>query len=163
MCNKTVRSAPQSKYCGEHHRWKSWWLRTVRRTAEAEMLPLASLPPDAEEVLPNGPERLLVATQMVLIGRAPASACGYRLGIRPGRSLIMRWFPAVRLFPAGMFRLEPFEWPVVPARGTYAVVYMDRHFMPIGGPRFSIAVDTIDSRLRVSDGDRTYKPRPRTE
>lgn len=161
MCRKPLSADPRAKFCSEHHRWRSWWLRAIQRTAEIEKLPLATLPADAEEILPSGAERLLVATQLVLLGRAPSGARGYRVGTRPGRSLIMRWFPAARLSATGMFSLEPFEWPAVPVPGNYAVVYMDRHCLPIGGPRFSIAVDLSDRRLRISDGDRTYKPRPR--
>jgi hypothetical protein len=44
---------------------------------------------------------------------------------------------------------------------VYAVVYVDRHGKPLGGPRFTIAIDAVDKGLRYSDGDRTYKPRPR--
>ena len=161
MCRKPVRSDPRAKYCSEHHRWRSWWLRTISRTAQAEQLPLATLPFGADEVLPSGSDRLLIAQQMILVGRAPAGARGYRVGTRPGRSLILRWFPAARLSPTGMFGLDPFEWPAVPVRGTYAVAYMDRNCLPIGGPQFSIVVDVVDPRLRVSDGDRTHKPRPR--
>ena len=78
-----------------------------------------------------------------------------------GQSPLLRWFPAAKLREVPMFSLEPFEWPAVPARGTYAVAYMNRRCEPIGLPRFSIAIDQADSRLHHSDGDRTYKPRPR--
>lgn len=73
----------------------------------------------------------------------------------------MLWFPAIRFCPVGMFLLEPFQWPAVPVPGIYAVVYMDRRCKPLGGPRFTIAIDQEDKRLHYSDGDRTYKPRPR--
>lgn len=161
LCRKPLPSDPRAKYCGEHHRWRAWWQRAIRHAAEVEQIPLATLPADADAVLPRGPDRLRVATRLVLLSRAPAGALGYRVGTRPLRSLILRWFPSARLSPSGLFRLDPFEWPAVPVPGTYAVVYMDRHFAPIGGPRFSIAVDDADPRLRISDGDRTHKPRPR--
>ena len=71
----------------------------------------------------------------------------------------MRWFPPARFRP--MFLLEPFESPAVPLQGSYAVVYLDNRCRPLGGPRFTIAVEQIDRRLLLTDGDRTYKPRPR--
>lgn len=95
------------------------------------------------------------------MGKAPSGAGGYRLGIKHGLSKIMLWFPAIRLFPMGMFLLEPFQRPTVPVSGVYAVVYMGRHLKPLGGPRFAIAIDEVDRNLRYSDGYRTYKPRPR--
>ena len=60
-----------------------------------------------------------------------------------------------------MFLLEPFEEPAVPLQGTYAVVYLDARCQPLGGPRFTLAVEPVDRRLLLTDGDRTYKPRPR--
>jgi hypothetical protein len=95
------------------------------------------------------------------VRKAPAGAKGYRVGIKHARSQIMLWFPAVKHCPLGMFLLEPFQWPEVAVAGTYAVVYMDRRFRPIGGPRFTIAITHTDKRLHYSDGDRTFKSRPR--
>ena len=112
-------------------------------------------------MLPSGPDRSLIAMQVLLIGKAPAGAQGYRMGIKHARSKIMLWFPAVKYCPLGMFLLDPFQWPEVAVAGTYAVVYMDRRFKPIGGPRFTIAIAHTDKRLHYSDGDRTFKPRPR--
>lgn len=108
-----------------------------------------------------GHERSLVAMQLALVGRAPAGARGYRVGIKHGLSQIQRWFPAARQSELPMFLLDPFESPTVPVRGHYAVVYMDSRFMPIGGPRFTIAIDQIDQRVLYSQGDRTYRPRTR--
>lgn len=161
VCNRPASSAPRVTSCRKFHRWQGWWERTKEWSEHAQNLPLAPLPPDAEAVIPSGPDRLLVAVQLLLVGKAPAGAFGYRVGIKHGRSQIMLWFPAIRLFPQGMFLLEPFQWPAVPEPGVYAVVYMDRSCRPLGGPRFTIAIDQADERLRYSDGDRTYKPRPR--
>ncbi len=161
MCKRPLGADPRAKYCCERHRWRGWWQRAADLAVEAKRLPLGALPEEAEQVLPIGPERLQIANQLLLIGRAPAGAYGYRVGTAQGRSQILRWFPAARLRDVPMFRLEPFEWPMVPVRGIYAVVYMDRRCLPIGGLRFSIAIDQVDSRLHCSDGDRTYKPRPR--
>jgi len=60
-----------------------------------------------------------------------------------------------------MSLLDPFEGPAVPMQGTYAVVYLDGRCLPLGGPRFTLAVEQIDRRLLLTDGDRTFKPRPR--
>ena len=74
----------------------------------------------------GAPERLLIAIQLVLVGMAPAGARGYRVGTQSGQSVLMRWFPAVKLRQVPMFALAQFEWPAVPVRGTYAVAYMNR-------------------------------------
>jgi len=111
-----------------------------------------------------GPERLRVALQLALLGRAPADARGCtRLsgGIKQGSRQLMRWFPPVRFRTPALFLLDPFEWPAVPRPGIYAVVYLDGRLVPLGGPRFTIAIEQVDRRLLLSDGDRTYKPRPR--
>ena len=159
VCGRSVVAGPRAVYCRERHRWKGWKARAQERADHLQNLPLAPLPEGADELLPPGSDRLLVAAQLVLIGKAPVGAIGYRVGIKQGLSKIMLWFPAIRLFPTGMFLLEPFQWPAVPVSGVYAVVYMDRHGKPLGGPRFTIAIDEADKRLRYSDGDRTYKPR----
>jgi hypothetical protein len=162
ICKKPRNADPRAKYCCGKHRWRAWWQRAAAASAKTQALPLVSLPAEAEEILPLGaPERLLIAIQLALVGMAPAGARGYRVGTQNGQSLLLRWFPAVKLRQVPMFSLEPFEWPAVPVRGTYAVAYMNQRCEPIGGPRFSIAIDQADARLNHSDGDRTYKPRPR--
>lgn len=161
VCNRSIAGAPRATYCRDHHRWQGWWERTQVRSEHAQNLPLAPLPPGLDEALPRGPDRSLIAMQVLLIGKAPAGAQGYRVGIKHARSKIMLWFPAVKYCPLGMFLLDPFQWPDVAVAGTYAVVYMDRRFKPIGGPRFTIAIAHTDKRLHYSDGDRTFKPRPR--
>ena len=149
-------------FCGQRCIWRAWYERSLAEGSKAQHLPLATLPPDAEEVLPlAGPERLRVAIQLALLGRAPADARGYRVGIKQGSRQLMRWFPPVRLRTPALFLLDPFEWPAVPRPGTYAVVYLDGRMAPIGGPRFTIAIEQVDRRLLLSDGDRTFKPRPR--
>ena len=45
----------------------------------------------------SAPERLLIAIQLALVGMATAGARGYRVGTQHGQSLLMRWFPAVKL------------------------------------------------------------------
>ena len=161
ICNRPVSSDPRSKYCGNGHKWRSWWKRSSAFAAEAERLPPATLPFEAEAVLPTGPDRILIAIQLALVGHAPAGAFGYRLGLRHGQSQIMRWFPSSRLSEVPVFLLEPFQWPAVPFQGSYVVVYMDRQVRPIGGPRFTIPVAEADPRTCYSLGDRTYKPRPK--
>ena len=163
VCGRLVQEGSRAIYCRERHRWRGWWARAQDQSDHAQNLPLAALPEGAEEVLPLGGDRLLVAAELVLTGKAPTGAVGYRLGIKHGLSKIMLWFPAIRLFPIGVFLLEPFQRPAVPVSGVYAVVYMDRYLKPLGGPHFTIAVDEVDRNLRYSDGDRTYKPRPRWE
>ena len=162
LCKKVQSVDPRAKYCCDKHRWRAWWQRTAAASVRTQALPLATLPAEAEQLLPPGsPDRLLTANQLVLVGMAPAGARGYRLGTQAGQSLLMRWFPAAKLREVPMFSLEPFEWPAVPSRGTYAVVYMNHRCEPIGTPRFSIAIDQGNVRLNHSDGDRTYKPRSR--
>jgi len=73
----------------------------------------------------------------------------------------MRGFPPARFRAPAMFLLDPFERPAVPMQGTNAVVYLDGRGLPLGGPRFTLAVEQVDRRLLLTDGGRTYKPRPR--
>lgn len=161
VCRREIGDDPRAIYCGDTHRWMAFWARLAEQAPELSQLPLATLPAEAEEVLPaGGPERLLVATKLVVVGKAPAGAAGYRVGFRL-ESPVYRWYPPARHRDMPMFLLDPFEQPVVPRRGLYLVVYMDRRCRAIGGPRYSIGVDHADQRLRVSDGDRTYKPRVR--
>lgn len=162
QCERLLSAAQRGLFCGKRCIWRSWRQRSIALSSTAQQLPLATLPPDAEEILPAmGPQRLLVANQLALVSRAPADASGYRVGIQHGSRQLMRWFPPVRFRTPPVFLLDPFEWPAVPMQGTYAVVYLDGRCQPIGGPRFTIAVDQVDRRILLSDGDRTFKPRPR--
>ena len=52
-------------------------------------------------------------------------------------------------------------WTGLKLAGTFAVVYRDRRVKPIGGSRLTIASVHTDKPLYYSDGDRTFKPRPR--
>jgi len=97
--------------------------------------------------------------QLALISRAPAGAYGYRLGIKHGLSQIQRWFPIAKRVDVPMFLLDPFEPPAVPVSGSYAVVYLDVHCVPIGGPRFAVGIDEVDRRVCYSQGDRSYRPK----
>ena len=127
ICKKPRNSDPRAKYGCDKHRWCAWWQRSAAASVLTQALPLASLSAEAQETLPLGaPERLLIAIQLALVGMATARARGYRVGTQHGQSLLMRWFPAVKLRQVSMFALEPFEWPAVPVRGTYAVAYMNR-------------------------------------
>lgn len=60
-----------------------------------------------------------------------------------------------------MFRLEPFEIPIVPFRGRYVVVYTDQGCEPIAEPTFTLEVLFRDRHLRFSDGDTSSWPRLR--
>lgn len=161
-CGKPLKPDRRAALCGRRCIWRAWHQRNIARSSEAQHLPIATLPPDAEEILPAlGPERLQMANLLALTGRAPADARGYRLGIQHGSRQLMRWFPPARFRVPAMFSLDPFEGPAVPLKGVYAVVYLDGNCQPLGGPRYTIAVDQIDRRLLLTDGDRTYKPRPR--
>lgn len=162
-CGNYLKPHRRAVFCGRRCIWRAWQKRTIARSLDAQSLPLATLPPDAEQILPAmGPERLQVALRLALLGRAPADARGYRVGVQSGgRQQLMRWFPPVRFRTPAMFLLDPFEAPAVPKAGTYAVVYLDGHFVPLGGPRFTILINQVDRRLNVTDGDRTHKPRSR--
>jgi len=127
ICKKPRNSDPRAKYGCDKHRWRAWWQRAAAASVPTQALPLASLSAEAQEILPLGaPERLLIAIQLALVGMATAGARGYRVGTQHGQSLLMRWFPAVKLRQVPMFALAQFEWPAVPVRGTYAVAYMNR-------------------------------------
>ena len=159
---KILKPNRRGVFCGRRCVWRAWRQRSIARGYEAKNLPLATPPPSSESVLPAmGPERLRVANQLALLARAPADARGYRVGIQPGNQRLMRWFPPARFRAPAMFLLEPFEGPAVPKQGTYAVVYLDGRGLPLGGPRFTLAVEQVDRRLVLTDGDRTFKPRPR--
>ena len=163
FCGRPLKPDQRGSHCRKKCIWRAWWERALERSAEAQHLPPPPLPEEAEALLPAGPDRLLVANQLALLGKAPADARGYRVGIQVGADQLMRWFPAARFSPVPMFLLEPFEWPVVPRVGVYAVVYMDGHCRPLGGPRFTLRIEQAEPRLHLTDGDRTYKPRPRGE
>ncbi|MFO0580241.1 MAG: hypothetical protein U1A78_40230 [Polyangia bacterium] len=160
QCKKPLTSKRRGVFCGKRCVWRAWQQRAIARGSEARQLPQATLPLGAEAILPAGPDRLLVANQLALVHRAPPGACGYRVGIQQGLRL-MRWFPPARSRTPPMFRLEPFERPEVPLRGLYAVVYLDERCLPIGGPRFTVALEHVTRGLILTDGDRTYKPRLR--
>ncbi len=162
QCGKILKPNRRGVFCGRRCVWRAWRQRSIARGYEAKNLPLATPPPNSEPMLPEmGPKRLCVANQLALIARAPADARGYRVGIQPGNQRLMRWFPPARFRAPAMFLLDPFEAPAVPMQGTYAVVYLDSRCLPLGGPRFTLAVEQIDRRLVLTDGDRTFKPRPR--
>lgn len=161
-CGKPLNPGRRARFCGRRCRWRAWHERNIVFSHQSQHLPVATLPPDAEQILPAvGPERLQTANFLALAGRAPADARGYRLGIQQGSRQLMRWFPPARFRASAMFSLDPYEGPAVPLEGTYAVVYVDGRCQPIGGPRFTLAINQTDRRLLLSDGDRTYKPRPR--
>ncbi|MFO0577443.1 MAG: hypothetical protein U1A78_25850 [Polyangia bacterium] len=160
-CQKPLKPNKRGLYCNRRCTWRAWRRRAIARGHEALLLHLPTLPREAETILATaGPDRLRVANQLALVGRAPAGAYGYRVGIQNGESL-MRWFPPARFQSPPMFLLEPFEWPLVPRAGTYAVVYLDASGQPLGGPRFTLSVQDTNPRLLLGDGDRTYKPRRR--
>jgi len=160
-CGKILKPNRRGVFCGRRCVWRAWRQRSIARGFEAQNLPVATPPPNSESILPAmGPERLPVANQLALLARAPADARGYRVGIQPGSRQLMRWFPPARFRAPAMFLLEPFEGPAVPMQGTYAVVYLDGRCIPLGGPRFTLAVEQVDRRLLLTDGDRTFKPRP---
>jgi len=162
QCGKILKPNRRGVFCGRRCVWRAWRQRSIARGYEAKNLPLAIPPPNSEPMLPElGPERLRVANRLALIAHAPADARGYRVGIQPSNQQLMRWFPPARFRTPGMFLLDPFEGPAVPMQGTYAVVYLDSRGLPLGGPRFTLAVEQIDRRLVLTDGDRTFKPRPR--
>ena len=163
QCGRLLKPDQRGLFCGRRCIWRTWRQRSIASACEAQQLPLATLPPGSEEVLPAmGPERLLMATKLALLSRAPADARGYRVGIQHGHRQLMRWFPPARFRSPAMYMLDPFEWPAVPLQGTYAVVYLDGSCQPLGGPRFTIMVDQVDRRVFLMDGDRTFKPRPRS-
>lgn len=161
ICKRPLSKNPRAKYCSERCRWQAYWQRQVQQSDCMQALPLSILPPDADEVLPVGSERTLLALQLVIAGRTPAGAQGYRVGTRHGASSILRWFPSPQHTGQCMFRLHPFEWPAVPVAGSYAVVYLDAHAQPIGGPRFTVDIEHTDRTLRYSDGDRHARPHVR--
>ncbi len=159
ICGRPPPRNQRARFCSPQCRWQGYWGRCVEAAERIDQLPLTILPPNTDEFLPSGSERTLVALRIAVLGRAPAGARGYRVGIKYGRSNVQRWFPVRRLNGLPMFRLDPFEWPAVPVAGTYAVTYLDVQHKPIGGPRFAVAIDHVDERLRYSDGDRRYRPR----
>jgi hypothetical protein len=162
QCGKILKPNHRGVFCRRRCVWRAWRQRSIARGLEAQSLPLATPPPNSEPLLPAmGPERLRVANQLALVARAPADARGYRVGIQHGSRQLMRWFPPARFRTPAMFLLDPFEEPAVPRQGTYAVVYLDGRCLPLDGPRFTLAVEQADRRLLLTDGDRTFKPRPR--
>lgn len=159
ICKKPLGPDPRAKFCSDKCRWRGYWKRSVRSAEAIDELPITVLPAEAEEILPAGSDRSHVAMQLALISRAPAGARGYRLGIKHGLSQIQRWFPIAKHKAVPMFLLDPFEEPAVPVAGSYAVVYLDVHCVPIGGPRFAVGVDEVDRRVCYSHGDRSFRPK----
>ena len=158
ICERPLSKNPRAKYCSERCRGPAYWPRPVLQSASMQALPLSILPPDADEVLPVGSERTLLALQLMTAGHAPAGAQGYRVSTRHGASSILRWFPSPQHTGRFMFRIQPFEWPAVPVAGSYAVAYLDAKAQAIGGPRFTVDIEHTDPTLRYSDGDRRLRP-----
>lgn len=161
ICKRRRGSDPRAIYCSARCRWRAYWARAVSSAEKVDALLPAVLAADVEDMAGSGPERSRRLLQLALFQRAPAGARGYRVGIKYGRSQIQRWFPIARRSEVPMLLLDPFEAPIVPVAGQYAVVYLDGRCVPIGGPRFSIGIDDVDRRLSYCEGDRTWKPRLR--
>ena len=157
ICNRPVGRDPRAKYCSKKHKWAHWSSQAKARAAQAEQLPIATLPDDPELQLPNGPEREPAILRLLLRLYAPAGALGYRLGRRHGPRQLMRWFPIKRAGPLPLYLLEPFQIPLVPVAGIYVVTYLDRALNPIGGPRFRIDIQTVNTWLPLTMGDRSYR------
>lgn len=97
---KYLKPDRHAVFCGRRCVWRAWQARSVALGSAAQRLPMATLPPDAEQIFPAmGPERLRVSCQLALVGRAPADARGYRVGILHGSRQLMRWFPMARFGP----------------------------------------------------------------
>ena len=72
---KYLKPDRRAVYCGRRCIWRAWHQRNIARSSEAQRLPLAVRPPDAEQILPAmGPQRLQVASRLALAGRAPVDA-----------------------------------------------------------------------------------------
>lgn len=157
ICNRPVSSDPRAKYCSNKHKWAHWSSQAKARAAQAELLPVATLPDDPELQLPSGPEREQAILRLLLRLNAPAGALGYRLGRRHGPRQLMRWFPIKRASHLPLYLLDPVQLPMIPVAGTYVVTYLDRALSPIGGPRFRIDIQFVDNCLPLTMGDRSYR------
>lgn len=152
-CRKSFEPAQNKRFCSERCRV----LRHYERVDESSRRLWNSLEPiDAESAFKarSEPEWL----KMVLTRNAPSGAAGYRLGC-PNRftseeSQYLRWFPSMDRVPHGMFMLSPFENPMIPAIGSYAVAYFAEDLRMLGEPRFKIYTQWAQRNIKWSHGDR---------
>jgi hypothetical protein len=54
----------------------------------------------------------------------------------------------------GMFMLSPFENPMIPAIGWYAVAYFAEDLKMLGKPRFKIYTNWAQTNIKWAHGDR---------
>ena len=161
VCAKVIDPDSYSQWCSRRCKDIAIRKRRGRQAFDALALPVATVPPDIAEQLPQGAEHEWACFRFLLQSRAPAGARGYRLGTMRTRGRCIRYFPpSANRYPA-MFELEPFERPLVPRRGRYVVLYCDERGHLIGMPRFTIDVHSRGQCLRFTDGDRAAMPRQR--
>ena len=152
-CKKSFELAQNKRFCSERCRV----LRHYERVDEASRHLWHSLELiNAEAAFKAKSESEWLKT--VLTRNAPAGAAGYRLGC-PNRftdeeSQYLRWFPSMDRVPHGMFMLNPFERPMIPAVGWYAVAFFDQELRMLGQPRYKIFTDWAQKNIKWSHGDR---------
>ena len=161
VCKRTINRESRSRWDRDVCRMRESRILAFERARAYLSLPLATVPDEVLEQLPVGAEQRWAAYRHVIRGRAPAGAHGYRVATLREGSQTLRCFPPSASRALAVFRLEPFETPVVPMRGRYVVLYFDELGNLIGEPTFTIYIGWRDRDLRLSDGDRTLLPRKR--
>ena len=126
-------------------------------------LPVAKVTEAMRAILtPSGdqPEEL----GLLLNAYAMAGAVGYRVGctqpVGGGRYPCIRWFPSSVSRRCPIFKLEPFEPPVVPIPFDYVVAYFDAQNRVIGKPSMRVSIPYFLPKLNWSTGDRNLKVDP---
>ena len=164
ICKKPRNTDPRAKYCCDKHRWR---LVAARRGgvgpdpgATAGIAagrsvgdPAARRSRTAADRDPAGPRRNGTGRR-ARISRRPPRRTVAPDALVPGRQAAPS--PDVLSGAVGVARGSG---PRHLRRGVYEPAL--RADQPIGGPRCSIAIAQADARLNRSDGDRTYRPRPR--
>lgn len=154
---RPLGSKTRASFCNGKCRSAYFRVKAIAEAEAALALPLATLPPNTS--LPPGLAGQATALQMIVQGRAPAGAHGYRFGTTHLGCRSLRWFPSSTYRKVPIFGLDPFELPVVPVAGRYVLIYTDEQGAPIGGFRYTLSLTQVDRRLRFSDGDRSLRTR----
>lgn len=152
-CRKSFEPAQNKIYCSDRCRVLSHYERVDQESRRLwECIHPLAIHPNIN-ALPE-PDRL----HSILAESAPRGAVGFRVGC-PNRFTseerqYLRWFPSRDRELSGVYSLKPFQRPLVPSAGLYAVAYFDSDLRLLGGPTFKIQIDWAQKYIKWSHGDR---------
>ena len=158
---RAVLTDRRAVYCSGTCRARASWLRRVEDGQRWLGLPEGRFTTSPELLLLPPEEQSAAFLERTLQQNAPPRAIGYRIGTAGPHSQYIRWFPVARLGRLPWFSLTPFEQPVGPQQGKYAVLYVAEKGRVVDPPQFTIWVERVDSSIRFIDGDRGMEARLR--